>query len=117
MIDILRSIWQFLLEVNNSAPAAFWPCIVGLLFSALVTQLIKGVIYKDEWSQRAKANYTRLIAFLLGIGSTTFLWRNEYGFFCGAIVGCLSPFLYAVAVRLIGLRWPHYRDLLSQDSK
>ncbi len=114
MIDTAKSVYDFLNHVVQTAPTGFWPLIVGLLFSSLLTQHLK--FYMPlSWPTRARASFTQAIAFASGLGATYALWRDEYGLFCGAIVGMVSPTLYAITVRLIGLKWPQLRDLLSAD--
>lgn len=110
MIDILRTIWDFLNHVVATAPPAFWPLIVAMLLSMSFTQWVKFYL-PPEWTPRHRNGYTRAIAFLTGVGVTTLLWRSQEGFFCGVIVGCTSPLVYAIAVRRI----PILREILSGD--
>lgn len=110
---MLREAFDFLVHVANNAPAGFWPLIVGLCFSALVTQRAKFYV-RPELPERTRAFIAQTVAFVTGLGSTWSLWPDRYGFFCGVIVGIASPTLYAIVVRVIGLKWPAVRDLLSE---
>lgn len=46
---------------------------------------------------------------------TFVLWPTVYGAFSACITGMAAPTVYAITVRLIGIKWPAIRDLLSQD--
>lgn len=114
MIDTAKSAYDFAVYVITTAPFGLWPLLIGLLFSSLLTQHVK--FYMPlSWPTRARASFTQAIAFTSGLGATYALWRDEYGLFCGAIVGMVSPTLYAITVRIIGIKFPAIRDLLSAD--
>lgn len=114
MIDFLKSVYEFMLHITQSAPPALWAILVGVTFSALLTQKVK-MLFPLQWSQRQRATLTQLVAIVSGFGSVWAVWSTTYGALCGAIAGMLAPTVYYVAVRVIGLRWPQIRDLLSAD--
>lgn len=112
----MQAIWDFLVHVAATAPPAFWPLIVGLLVSSLSAQRFKFWL-PLRWSVRKRALMTQAVAFWTGLGCTWSLWPDRYGMFCGVIVGIAAPTLWAIGVRLIGLKWPSVRDLLSGDTR
>ena len=110
----MTAIWDFLVHVVKTAPVAFWPCIVGFLIASIGTQWLKFML-REEWNKHLRASLSALMAFCLGFATTFVLWPTLYGGFAAAITGMAAPTVYAVGVRLIGLKWPAVRDLLSQD--
>ena len=116
MIEFLTSAWAFVLSVINGAPLGFWTLLLAFLVSALVTQRIKFWL-PPEWSQRRRTAVTQGIAFWTALAVTWELWPEPIGLLAGVCVGIASPVLWAILVRLIGIRWPAIRDLLSQDTR
>jgi hypothetical protein len=114
MIEFLKACWDFLRHVTETAPTAFWPLIVGLLFSALLTQKFKFAL-PLSWPTRTRASITQAVAMLSGFGATYALWPTLAGAFSGAIVGMASPTCYYIFVRVLGTKYPVLRDILSAD--
>ncbi len=110
----MKDTWDFLVHVVSTAPTPLWPILVGVTFSALFTQRVK-MAFPLRWSQHLRATLTQLVAMLAGFVSVFAVWQTTYGALCGLIAGMLAPTSYFVAVRLIGLKWPQLRDLLSAD--
>ena len=110
----MSATWDFLIHVVSTAPIAFWPMIVGFLMSAIGTQWLKFML-KEELNRHLRASLCALMAFVIGFSTTLVLWPTVYGAFAGMITGMAAPTCYAVCVRLIGIKWPAVRDLLSQD--
>ena len=114
MIETVTAAWDALMHVLNTAPMGLWSLLLSLLFSGLVTQWLKFYV-PIEWPAPRRAGTVRLLAFFLAVTPMFFMWPTAVGIMCGAIIGVISPVAYAVSVRLIGLKWPAIRDLLSQD--
>lgn len=110
----MNETWDFLVHVVQSAPTAFWPMIVGFLMASIGTQWLKFML-KEELNKYLRASLSTLIAFVIGFTTTLVLWPTVYGAFAAAITGMAAPTVYAITVRVIGIKWPAIRDLLSQD--
>lgn len=114
MIQFFIDAWHFLMEVLSTAPLGFWTVLLSFFGSALLTQRAKFWL-PIEWTERARALLTQSIAFWSALVITWLLWPTTIGLIAGGCVGIASPTMYAILVRVIGLKWPDLRDLLSQD--
>ena len=114
MIALLSDAWALLLRVLESAPLGLWTLVLACCTSALLTQRAKFWL-PIRWSKASRLLLTQGIAFWSALAVTWALWPTRPGLIAGCCIGIASPTLYAVTVRLIGLRWPAIRDLLSQD--
>lgn len=116
MIEFLTSAWNLALAIFNGAPLGMWTLLLAFLGSALLTQRAKFWL-PIEWTPRTRAAVSQALAFWTAVAITWALWPVRIGLIAGACVGIASPTLYAVSVRLIGIRWPSLRDVLSQDTR
>lgn len=114
MIELARSIWDFAVYVLATSPAGVWPLVLAMIGSGLITQRVK-YWSPIEWPAKQRALFAQLTAFTSALGIVWILWPTPLGFVAGGCIGIASPVVYAITVRLIGLRWPWMRDLLSQD--
>jgi hypothetical protein len=87
---------------------------LGLLASALVTQRVKFWL-PDTGRPLLRTFLTQSVAFWTGAVITWMFWRSWAGAVAGMCVGIASPTLYAIFVRVIGIKFPDVRDLLSKD--
>lgn len=110
----MSAAWDFIVHLVQTAPPAFWPMIVGFLMASIGTQWLKFLLH-EEMNRNLRASLSALIAFVIGFGTTFVLWPTVYGAFSACITGMAAPTVYAITVRLIGMKWPGIRDLLSQD--
>jgi hypothetical protein len=114
MTEFLRECWDLLVYVVGTSPAGLWPLFLALLGSALFTQHVKFYI-PSQWPPKMRSLAAQGVAFMTALGIVLALWPTPNGLAAGFCIGLASPTVYAVAVRLIGLKWPQIRDLLSQD--
>ncbi len=114
IIEALKSGYDFFLHITSSAPPPLWAIVLSLLVSMVFTQWAK-FWFPLAWPTRARAAFAQAIAFATGFGACTALWPTLYGGFVGVVIGCASPTLYAIAVRVVGIKYPSIRDLLSAD--
>ena len=114
MIDLARQLWDLLVHVMSTSPAGAWPLVLAMVGSGLITQRVK-FWSPMTWPAKSRALFAQLTAFTSALGIVWVLWPTPIGFVAGGCIGICSPVVYAIAVRLIGMRWPWMRDLLSQD--
>lgn len=114
LFDLLTKAADAIAHALSVIPAQAWAMLLGLLASALITQRAKFWIPLC-WDARLRAFVCQAIAFWTAVIVVWLLWPTRAGLIGAGVIGIASPTLYAIAVRLIGKRWPDVRDLLSQD--
>ena len=114
MIELLRNSWDLAVYVISTSPNGLWPLVLALIGSALFTQRVKFYI-PACWPARMRTACAQGVAFMTALAIVLALWPTPNGLVAGFCIGLASPTIYAIAVRLIGLRWPAIRDILSQD--
>ena len=114
MIELLGSIWDLIVKILATSPAPLRTMTLALIGSALLTQWVK-FYFPVEWSAKLRAFLAQNIAFWTSRAIVYLLWPIPEGFVAGACVGIASPTIYAITVRVVGLKWPAIRDLLSGD--
>lgn len=113
-MDALRAAWDLCVHIMSTSPAGLWPLVLAMVGSALITQRVK-FWTPMRWSASNRALCAQATAFCSALGIVIALWPTRHGIIAGACIGVASPTLYAITVRVIGMRWPWVRDLLSQD--
>jgi hypothetical protein len=103
-------------HVLSVIPMQAWAMLLGLAASALITQRAKFWI-PIEWNPMLRTFLCQTIAFVVAVVVVWLIWPSVVGFVAAVCIGIASPTLYAITVRLIGMRWPALRDLLSQDTR
>ena len=114
MIAAFSELWNAILNLIATAPLGLWTLVIAVVLSSLLAQRVKFWL-PSCWPKMARTGITQLTAFFSAMFVTWALWPVPIGLFAGAIAGLISPTLYAITVRLIGLKWPDLRDVLSKD--
>lgn len=114
MTAFLRECWDLLVYVVGTSPAGLWPLVLAMVGSGLFTQRVKFYI-PPQWPPHLRSLAAQGVAFMTALGIVLALWPTPTGLAAGFCIGLASPTVYAITVRLIGLKWPEVRDILSQD--
>lgn len=114
MIAAFSELWNAILNLIATAPLGLWTLVIAVVLSSLLAQRVKFWL-PSRWPKMGRTAITQLTAFFSAMFVTWALWPVPIGLFSGAIAGLISPTLYAITVRLIGIKRPDLRDLLSKD--
>lgn len=114
LLATINGIADAIAHVIAVIPMPAWAMILGLLASALVTQRVKFWI-PDFGHPMLRTLATQTVAFWIAAIVTWLFWQTWAGAISGACIGIASPTLYAIFVRVIGIKYPGVRDLLSKD--
>lgn len=114
MIQLIRDSWDAVLYVCVTSPAALWPLLLALIGSIALTQVVKKLAIPPDWSDLATARCCQLVALLSGMAITAILMPTRVVMVAGFVIGLMSPFVYYIGVRIVGLKWPVTREWLSQ---
>lgn len=116
MLGAIREAFDLLRHAVETAPFGFWPLVVATLMSWGVTQRAKFWL-PEAWSPRLRTLLCQSIAFWTGLLTTLLFWPSKAGAAAGTLVGLWSPLCYAIAVRIVGTKFPHLREAWSQDTR
>lgn len=115
MIELLTGAWDAFLHVVQTSPAELWPLLLALVGSITLTQVAKRLAIPATWSDLRKARASQLVAVVTGFAISAIVMPTRAVLVAGFIIGAMSPFVYFVGVRVIGMKWPATREWLSNS--
>lgn len=114
LIATMNSLADAIAHLVSVVPIQAWAMALALILSALVTQRFKFWL-PDFGHPMLRTLATQAIAFWTALIVTWAMWRTLAGLLTGACIGIASPTLYAIFVRVVGVKYPDIRELLSKD--
>lgn len=105
--------WQATIDWVMARPVIYAPAS-GLLVSLLFTQLLK-FLYPRRWRELQRRRAIVATAMVLAGAATYALYPETLGAVEALIVALAAPMSYHYGVRLLALKWPSLRDVLSAD--
>lgn len=116
---MIRSAWDLLVHAATTAPVWVWPMLGAWVIAVGATQAIKQSWLREDLPPKVRHRATQLLAVVFALVASWTLWPAElhwkHGIAVGAAVGLWAPASYALAMKIVGHRWPWLRERLSGD--